>query len=76
MGEEAYWRDGTVEWMDVPKGNFDDLHVCRITSQLGERIHILARYGKQFMEVKYSGTAETGEILTEIEKVFAAQMEK
>lgn len=76
IGEEAYWRDGTVEWLDVPKGNFDDLHVCRVTSQLGERIHILARYGRQFMEVKYSGTAETEEILTEMEKVFAAQMEK
>lgn len=73
-GDEIYWQDGTVERLDVPKGTFDDLHVCIVTSELGERLHILARYDKQLMKVKYSGNAKIEAILDEINAVFAAQM--
>ncbi len=72
-GDETCWRGGTVEILDVPKGVWDDLHVCVVTSELGERLHILARQKNQLMEVKYSGSAEVETILKEIDAVFTAQ---
>ena len=73
-GDEIYWQEGTVEFLDAEKEKLDDLHVCMVTSELGERLHILARQGKQLMEVKYSGNAEAEAILKEIDAVFSAQM--
>lgn len=72
-GDEIYWNKGTVEFLDAEKDKLDDLHVCMVTSKLGERLHILARQGDQLMEVKYSGSAEVETILKEIEAVFSAQ---
>lgn len=74
-GDEIYWQEGTVEFLDAEKDKLDDLHVCMVTSELGERLHILARQGKQLMEVKYSGNAEREAILKEIAAVFTAQEE-
>lgn len=72
-GAELDWVDAKRELLDIPKGELDELVVCKITGEKGERLQILARRDKQLMEMKYKGSAEIEEILEEINRVFASQ---
>ena len=74
-GAELDWTDAGREVLDIPKGSFDELIVCKITGEKGERLQILAREGSQLMEMKYKGNVEAEKILTEISRVFASQTE-
>ena len=74
-GAELDWTDAGREVLDIPKGSFDELIVCKITGEKGERLQILAREGDQLMEMKYKGNVEAEKILTEISRVFASQTE-
>ena len=74
-GPELDWVDAKREIMDIPKGTLDEVIVCKIIGEKGERLYILAREGSQLMEMKYKGNVETEKILTEISRVFASQTE-
>ena len=74
-GAELDWTDAEREILDVPKGTLDELIVCKLTGEKGERLHILAREGDQLMEMKYKGNVDVEKILTEISRVFASQTE-
>ena len=74
-GAELDWKDAKREVLDIPKGTLDELIVCKITGEKGERLQILAREGSQLMEMKYKGNVEAEKILTEISRVFASQTE-
>ena len=58
---------------EMPKGNFDALHICRTEFGDVEMLHILCREGSQMMEVNYDGKAEVDDILMEIQRVFLAR---
>ncbi len=72
-GAELDWTDAGREVLDIPKGTLDEVIVCKITGEKGERLHILAREGDQLMEMKYKGNVEVEKILTEISRVFQSQ---
>lgn len=72
-GAELGWVDAERELLDIPNGSLDELIVCKITGEKGERLQILARKDDQLMEMKYKGSAEIEDILQEINQVFAAQ---
>ena len=72
-GAELDWVDAKRELLDVPKGTLDELIVCKITGEKGERLQILAREGTQLMEMKYKGNVEVEKILLEINRVFYSQ---
>ncbi|WP_458406625.1 DUF2812 domain-containing protein [Anaerotignum sp.] len=72
-GAKLDWIDAERELLNIPKGAFDELVVCRITSEKGERLQLLARYDDQLMEMKYKGTAKIEDILKEIHNVFVSQ---
>lgn len=72
-GAELDWVDAKRELRDVPKGTLDELIVCKITGEKGERLQILAREGTQLMEMKYKGNVEVEKILLEINRVFYSQ---
>ena len=72
-GVELDWTDAKREVLDIPKGTLDELIVCKITGEKGERLQILARDGSQLMEMKYKGNVAIERILEEIERVFAEQ---
>lgn len=74
-GAELDWADAKREILEVPKGTLDELIVCKLTGEKGERLHILAREGDQLMEMKYKGNVDVEKILTEISRVFASQTE-
>ena len=74
-GAELDWVDAKREFLDIPKGTLDELVVCKLIGEKGERLYILAREGSQLMEMKYKGTVEAEKILTEISRVFASQTE-
>ena len=59
--------------LDVPRGNFDALHVCRREYADETVIHVLCRDGKQVMKLTYNGQAEVDDILMEIQRVFLAR---
>jgi hypothetical protein len=72
-GAELDWTDARREFSDIPKGTLDELVVCKLTGEKGERLHILAREGTQLMEMKYKGNVEIEKILLEINRVFYSQ---
>ena len=72
-GAELDWTDAERELIDIPNGNFDEVVVCKLTGEKGERLHILAREGTQLMEMKYKGNVEIEKILLEINRVFYSQ---
>lgn len=72
-GAELDWTDAERELLDIPNGDFDELVVCKLTGEKGERLHILAREGTQIMEMKYKGNVEIEKILLEINRVFHSQ---
>ena len=74
-GAELDWTDAKREILEIPKGTLDELIVCKLTGEKGERLHILAREGDQLMEMKYKGAVDVEKILTEISRVFASQTE-
>ena len=49
--------------------------VCKIIGEKGERLQILAREGRQLMEMKYKGNVDVEKILLEINRVFVSQTE-
>ncbi|MBR6543053.1 MAG: DUF2812 domain-containing protein [Anaerotignum sp.] len=69
-GAELDWIDAKREIMNIPEGTLDELVVCKITGEKGERLQILAREGTQLMEMKYKGTVDVEKILLEINRVF------
>ena len=69
-GAELDWIDAKREIMNIPEGTLDELVVCKITGEKGERLQILAREGTQLMEMKYNGTVDVEKILLEINRVF------
>ncbi|MBR3910268.1 MAG: hypothetical protein IKJ54_03110, partial [Anaerotignum sp.] len=74
-GPELDWVDAKREILDIPKGSLDELVICKLPGEKGERLHILAREGDQLMEMKYKGAVDVEKILTEISRVFASQTE-
>ena len=72
-GAELDWVDAKRKILDIPKGTLDEVIVCKITGEKGERLQILAREGDQLMEIKYKGNVEIEKILTEISRVFQSQ---
>jgi len=74
-GPELDWVDAKREILDIPKGSLDELVICKLTGEKGERLYILAREGSQLMEMKYKGTVDVEKILKEISRVFASQIE-
>jgi len=74
-GPELDWVDAKREILDIPKGSLDELVICKLTGEKGERLYILAREGSQLMEMKYKGTVDVEKILKEISRVFASQTE-
>ena len=74
-GVELDWTNAKREVLDIPKGTLDELIVCKITGEKGERLQILARDGSQLMEMKYKGNVDVEKILLEISRVFASQTE-
>lgn len=74
-GVELDWTNAKREVLDIPKGTLDELIVCKITGEKGERLQILARDGSQLMEMKYKGNVDVEKILLEISRVFAFQTE-
>ena len=72
-GAELDWVDAKREFPDIPKGTLDELVVCKLTGEKGERLYILAREGTQLMEMKYKGTVDVEKILLEINRVFYSQ---
>ncbi|MBR2383462.1 MAG: DUF2812 domain-containing protein [Anaerotignum sp.] len=74
-GAELDWTDAKREILEIPKGTLDELIVCKLTGEKGERLHIRAREGDQLMEMKYKGAVDVEKILTEISRVFASQIE-
>ena len=75
-GAELDWVDAKREFPDVPKGTLDELVVCKLTGEKGERLQILAREGTQLMEMKYKGNVDIEKILLEINRVFYSQKNK
>ena len=74
-GVELDWTDTKREILDVPKGTLDEVIVCKIIGEKGERLRILAREGSQLMEMKYKGNVDVEKILLEINRVFVSQTE-
>ena len=74
-GVELDWTDAKREILDVPKGTLDEVIVCKIIGEKGERLQILAREGSQLMEMKYKGNVDVEKILLEINRVFVSQTE-
>ena len=74
-GAELDWVDAKRKILDIPKGTLDEVIVCKITGEKGERLQILAREGDQLMEMKYKGNVDVEKILLEIDCVFASQTE-
>ena len=72
-GAELDWTDAKREILNIPKGTLDELVVCKLTGEKGERLHILAREGTQLMEMKYKGNVDIEKILLEINRVFYSQ---
>ena len=74
-GAELDWVDAKREILDIPKGTLDEVIVCKITGEKGERLQILAREGSQLMEMKCKGNVDVEKILLEINRVFVSQTE-